>query len=94
MSPSLVRRMRLVRAVACAGTKENILALISGIAGRAGSSALVLEVLGGVCGHFSAEKLAQGTKTVTQGDVMACFRAALLGSADVSSLLQQCSCRC
>ena len=79
---------------ACAGTKDSILALISGIAKRAGSSALVLEVLGGVCGHFSAEKLAQGTKTVTQGDVMACFQAALLGSADVSSLLQQCSCCC
>ena len=77
-----------------AGIKESILALVAGIAGRVGSSALVLEVLGGVCAHFSAERLSQGTKTFTQGDVIACFQAALLGSADVCSLLPQCSCCC
>ena len=74
-----------------AGVKESILALISSIAARVSSSGLVLEVLGGVCTRFSAEQLSQSTKTVTQGDVMACFQAALLGSADVSSITYLCS---
>ncbi len=67
----------LSSALRAGGTTEQSLELVRSLAAMAGSSGLILEVLGGVCTRW-----AHGAEAL-QGNAIACFQAALQGVSKV-----------